>query len=288
MKKNYTLQAFLILGIIIVAAILYQYNKKDETSLKVHYYVNGKEVNKGLFSMVGNTYYNQIKIDVIITAFQSNFTNLRINNASPLVFKNSLPTTVKTIPYGQRTILWSSSLINTSLLETYPQPIRFYVNVSGTAVATGGAYSASAYVDLNISKSVKMRFDSLTRTGAIAFADTCGQELTKYNYMSSTSCLGSPYTGDACPAAGVIISGFSLLLDHSTILTPPRWAQPYACIYQNTSSNNNMAVAWRVRANAGQDCIMTNAWMLYTYNKDSNAAISSTPRSVDPSLEVYC
>jgi hypothetical protein len=282
---------WVIAGVVIILLVLYNQNYKKNSDqsvgLKVHYYLNGKEVSNNLFSMVGGEYYDQIAIDITAYAV-GNFYNIKIDDAGPSPFKNALPTTTRYLSSGENKVLWTSGLINTSQLESYSQPIRFYVNVSGISNTTQSIYYSKANIDLTIKPAVKMRFDSLTRTGAIAFADTCGQELQRYGYSYSTTCLGSPYTGSSCPAAGTIIPGFILLLDKSTVLEPPNWAQSYACIYQNVTSSNSIGVAWRVKGNGGQACTISNAWILYVYNLNSEANISESASSVNSSLEIYC
>jgi hypothetical protein len=134
MKSNNT--AFWIIGIVIVLLVLANYQSKQEmVGLTPHYYKDGVEVfpTKGLFSVVtppGGS-YDQIAFDVVITNIGNiPIENVQIVNATPIEFKNALPTTIIYLGVGE-SFLWTSDLMNTSKFEEI-SPVNFWVNISGT------------------------------------------------------------------------------------------------------------------------------------------------------------
>jgi hypothetical protein len=140
-KDNFILW---IVGIILLLLVLSQFGifKKKEDNvvgMKVHYWNNGVEVfpdkPKGLFSIVSNEntsgIFDSLSFDIKITNFGGFPTsNIHIADASPIEFKNALPSTVFNLSAGESRTL-SSQNMSTAQFEHYPQPISFWVKMAG-------------------------------------------------------------------------------------------------------------------------------------------------------------
>lgn len=197
-KKDNTI--LWIIGIILALLILNYYQKSQDEGigLKVHYYQNGIEVfpNTGLFSTVtppGGT-FDAIRLDITgKNTGGSDLTNMQIVNATPLAFKNALPTTTQTLTVGQTKTLWTSSVMTTSQFETMAQPVRFWVNISGKDVYTGKTIYNSGYVGLFISA-----FYPQQTSVFYVVEDTYTRE------KSPTTNYGTSTTLNICPHCGTI------------------------------------------------------------------------------------
>ncbi len=141
MKNNNTI--FLVIGIILIGVIFY--SPQPEEMMVIHYYKDGVEVfpQRGLFSIIDGTSYNQISFDI----YASNIGDVDINNmqivsASPSSFYESFSKTNQSLAKGQTSkLLWSSSLMDTAQFES-TSPTLFSVTVSGESNL--GPYQAVA------------------------------------------------------------------------------------------------------------------------------------------------
>src|SRR3990167_408463 len=145
----------LIVGILLVVS-LYKKVPKEDSNIVVHYYRDGKEIFPNRFFSLVNPpglSFNQLSFDIIgenIGALK--VTNMKIENANPIEFKNSFPTLSQTLEPSERKKLWSSNLIDTIPLESYPQPVLFIINVNGTIQQTGQIVRASYNLSIRIEK----------------------------------------------------------------------------------------------------------------------------------------
>ena len=144
-KKNFMWIIYTFFLIFIIGSSFIIYNifiDQDDTAIKVRYYKDGIEVNVqedsklfGLFQQTiinpGGEAYDQISFDIFVTNTGNVSIDLQIIDASPLVFKNALPATIKTLLVEESGILWSSDLIDVDQFESYPQPVKFLINISG-------------------------------------------------------------------------------------------------------------------------------------------------------------
>jgi len=146
MKKDNQIWIFVGLGILLLL-IIPQLNldffkpKEEGFGMNIQYYKNGIEVfpKKSFlgFSVVnppGGT-YDQIALNIFGTSQNKLFTNIKIVDASPLAFKNVLPTTIQSLSGGQSKTLWGSNLMNTTQFESI-SPVNFYIRISGNEVKT--------------------------------------------------------------------------------------------------------------------------------------------------------
>ncbi len=148
-KKNNII--YWIIGIVIFFLVITQTNifKKQETEmlgLNIHYYKDGVEIfpTKGFFgfSIVtppGGT-YDQIAFDIPATnTGDVPITNIQIVDASPLAFKNALPSTTQSLLIGESKTLWTSGLIDTVQFEG--QIINFWIKILGDHPDLGTTYA---------------------------------------------------------------------------------------------------------------------------------------------------
>ena len=96
------------------------------------------------------TNYTHISFDVFGTnTGDYPVTNMIVVGANPIEFKDALPTTTQSLAIGETNkLLWVSDLINTTPLEAYPQPITFWVNISGDVEVY--TFYEQASIDLTI------------------------------------------------------------------------------------------------------------------------------------------
>ena len=138
MKNDNTI--FWIIGIVILLVVVANYYQAPEEEemigLTPHYYKDGVEVfpTKGFlgFSVVtppGGS-YDQISFDISATNLDVPITNIQVVDASPIAFKNALPTTTQSLAIGENKTLWTSGLMDTVQFEAV-SPVNFWIEVSG-------------------------------------------------------------------------------------------------------------------------------------------------------------
>ncbi len=141
-------------GIVLVALIISsQVPKATGIGIKVHFIKDGKEVypqTKGLFTIV-----DPPGIDVDFVYFdisgvndgETPVSNIQLVEAWPTELNNSLiGVTPQSLEVGEDKLLWTSEWVDATLLEEYPQPINFWVEVSGIDDYTGETiYADRAY-----------------------------------------------------------------------------------------------------------------------------------------------
>ncbi len=150
--------AIILIAVLILAG-LYVFNQKPKPlGLTIHYYDSQKnEIKRGF---LGSTISppgveaSFIAFDIIgSNTGESPIRDMKIIDASPAELKDSLPTTIQSLAVGESKTLWSSDLINTTLLEVYPQPVRFWVNVSGIDEYSNKIIYSQDYQDISITPS---------------------------------------------------------------------------------------------------------------------------------------
>lgn len=128
---------FWVAGILLLLLVVTQQNvnQEEDFSMRINYYKDGVQVfHKNLFSIVTGS-YDQISFNIYGTNEGIfNITDMQIVDASPIEFKNALPTTNQTLGAGEiNKLLWTSDLINATIFESFPQPVDFWFNISGNA-----------------------------------------------------------------------------------------------------------------------------------------------------------
>ena len=168
-----------ILIIVIIIGILflnnYQNKQPDSMGFKVHYYKNNIEVfPQNTFSIVtppgGN--FDAISLEIQGTNTGSyDFTEMKIADATPSAFKAALPTTTNTLLAGQTKSLWTSSLMATSQFESFSQPVRFWVDISGKNAYNGNTIHQTGYIDLAITSqsNIQSGYNTAADKGTITF-----------------------------------------------------------------------------------------------------------------------
>jgi len=157
--ENTSQKTIAFLAVLVVIFFIYLicfYKQPNEgLELTVHYYNNGIEVYPASLSIVtppGGS-YDQIRLEIKGSNTGNTPINLTIVDATPAAFKNSLPTTSNSLAVGASKSLWFSGFMNTNQFETYTQPVRFWINISGQD-AWGAKVYRTAYKDLNIAPSI--------------------------------------------------------------------------------------------------------------------------------------
>ena len=144
----------------------------------VHYYKDGVEVfqsNTLTIIDIDSSLYDEIAIDIIgENTGDYPISNMLVDSAGPIQFKNALPSLSKSLNVGETKTLWISDRINVLELGGLPQPIKFWVNISGE----------SPYVSGKIYYYVGQEFEIVT---------TCTESWTCTDY-GSCSITGSPGT----------------------------------------------------------------------------------------------
>lgn len=124
---------FLIIAVLIAGAFFLN-QKQDEFGIKVHYYdKNGEEIKQNsLFSLINppGIEADYISFDITGSTKGLQYSQITVADASPIEFKNALPTTQQSIKINETKVLFSSDLIQTTTLEKYPQPMNFTVKIS--------------------------------------------------------------------------------------------------------------------------------------------------------------
>jgi hypothetical protein len=148
-----------VIGFFLIIMIL-QTNiiKKQETDLtgmKIHYYRDGVEIipEKGLFSIIasigesGNV-YDQIAFEIKLTNDGTvPITNIIIEDASPIEFKNSLEYVDINLSAGESKTIFSN-VIDVNKFQYYTQPIEFSINFVG--------FNGYTYEMLQVKESLKL------------------------------------------------------------------------------------------------------------------------------------
>jgi len=147
-----------IMGIILIGALFCISQPEEDVGLVIYYYKNGEEVfpQKKLFSIVGGESFDQFSFDIYASnTGETDIYNMQIISASPSSFYEAFSKTNQTLVKGQSNkLLWSSSLINTTQFESYSQPVRFWVNISGLDEYTQKIIYKTAYIDLAITPDI--------------------------------------------------------------------------------------------------------------------------------------
>lgn len=147
-----------ILLMVLIVGVLVFYERKSEerlVGLNVHYYrPKIEELTFGALSLVGKpgetpVTANQINMDVVgENTGEGLIENMQIVDAEvrdaenieiPYVyvsgvqktFKDTFPSTYQTLNSLEAKTLWTSELIDTAPLESYSQPVKFWVQVEG-------------------------------------------------------------------------------------------------------------------------------------------------------------
>ncbi len=153
MKNKNTI--FYITGaVILVALIIYsQIPKATGVGITVHFIKDGKEVfpqTKGFFTIVTppGIDVDYVYFDIFgVNGGETPISNIQLVEGWPIELNNSLnEMTPQTLEIGENKLLWTSEWINATLLEAYPQPITFWVEVSAVNDYTGEIiYAPRAY-----------------------------------------------------------------------------------------------------------------------------------------------
>jgi len=135
----------LIVILIIALAIgFFYYNSLgvDGSGLKVHYYKDGVEVfqiDSLSVIQVDTSSYDEISFEIIgENTGDYPITNMLVDSAEPIEFKDSLPTLSKSLAVGETKTLWISDRIDVHQFESLSQPIKFWVNISGESPYVSG------------------------------------------------------------------------------------------------------------------------------------------------------
>ncbi len=201
----------LIILIIAGSFFLFKDSNNENVGINVHYYQDGVEVfpNKGtmqsLITPPGGS-YNQISFDIIGTNTGGvPIIDMKIIDASPIPFKDALPIIIQTLSVEESKTLWSSEIINTPQFESYPQPVKFWLNVSGKDEQSGEINYNEHSISLTFNQIDELEYTgehwgitpseidnpySITTNGTnIWIADLMGSQVYKYT-------IDGVYTGE--------------------------------------------------------------------------------------------
>ena len=181
-KKN------LILIIIAIGIFIFlnsnKFEEKKDLGFGVHYYnENKKEIFASSpyfsFDILGNNRGN-VKIS-----------NIQLVDASPEIFKNSLIQQQTELEIGDiDKILFSSNLLSDEDLRLLPQPVKFWIRISGRVGQQ--ILEREAYLFLTFGDYSKFRTTNLAySSGSISFTKTCGTELIRKDYLMSGNFVNS-------------------------------------------------------------------------------------------------
>jgi len=153
---------WIIVGIILIGIIsmwvYFGFVKSSEKpfGINVHYYKDGVEVfpQSVLQSVVTppGIEIDQISFDIIGSNTGETNLNVQIIDASPQPFKDALPTTTKILDVEETKTLWQSGLIDVLQFESYEQPVKFWINISGKAENLEEEIFVEHSVDLTFAK----------------------------------------------------------------------------------------------------------------------------------------
>ncbi len=229
MENKYGTAIFVIFLIVLVILLNNPNINDEEVQFKVHYYRDGIEVypnqGTGLFSLVSppGEVFDQISLDVVGSAQDNSFKNIRIVDAQPQQFWNALfgvdpsdpdikdlqdivlktgdtldktgyPVSMyRALSYGETKVLYSSEPMDTTLFESMNQPVEFSIKLSAEEGYSGNVVYSSGSVDLTIEECMS-HADYMCYDGDVYWYDTCNIREDK-----KQECGISGYTGlDYC------------------------------------------------------------------------------------------
>lgn len=162
MEKKNTL--WIVIAVIIGIFLLSKYQTQtDMIGIQIHYLKDGQEISTNkLFSLITPPSPALEADQVYFTINGKNIggtdlTNIIVASASPVEFKNSIPSTIQTLSAGETKPLWITNPINLQALESYSQPITFFLNIS----AYDNYYKKTAYVTTSANFQVIQSLPSL-------------------------------------------------------------------------------------------------------------------------------
>ncbi len=136
--KNENTIFYIIGGVFLVALLISsQVPKATGIGITVHFIKDGKEVypKRGLFTIVNppNVDVDYVYFDIFgVNGGETPISNIQLVGGWPIELENSLiGITPQSLDIGENKLLWTSEWIDATLLEAYPQPITFWVDVSG-------------------------------------------------------------------------------------------------------------------------------------------------------------
>lgn len=315
-KTDIVVKLAVIVSIIIIVFSLIFFLRVDEKSfLSVSYYdVNAKLIKSSFNSLsITNVPFSPklaYFMSITVTVKNNGSTTLSCQPISsfPSELTNAFPTNIKSASPGKN-VEWTSNLINISQFIGRSQPIRFNITIScnyPNSTTTYKYINSSGYTDLNFHSicgdgtcgsdetidtcgidcvpldKVNFRAGDLTypRSGAyaIAYTDTCGSNLTKYDLNSAlpgTTCYGT--TVSSCPAT----IGTLLLNQSYNIPGKPAWADPNykGCLYRDNTNANTLILAWKSNTRyLDSPCVTSGNWGAIRYKEnDASSLISDSP-----------
>ena len=156
------------LVVLLIIGILFYIQPKGTLGMKIHYYRNGEEVYPGLFSIIDGQIYDQISFDITGTS-DTEISDIQIIDASPVEFKNALPTAIQSLDVGETKTLYVSDLIDTVDLESYSQPINFWISISGYDEYGKKTIFTESSLDLTIKPELSGDYLSLISANSILY-----------------------------------------------------------------------------------------------------------------------
>jgi len=154
MKKDNLKLKIIVIGIVIFSLFYFINLSEKESQLNVHYYKDGVEVfsqenSLSIITPPGQS-FDQISFDIIGENLGNYpIENIQVSDAGPIQFKNAIPSLSKSLNPKETKILWISDRMDAVQFESFSQPVKFWINISGDSpYISDKIYN---YMDLDIS-----------------------------------------------------------------------------------------------------------------------------------------